>query len=166
MPDSGPTLPASLVSPESILVTMPNVVRIMNGMFSLIKYGLSDCHGGFSVNPGYGECNDDGQYTRSYGHLFYEPTSASLAEQAEELALLLTAGRLSNDNLNRIVQACSLLTDQSSQLRCMQQLIVTAAEFHTTNALTQSGEDRNESTGGNTSMISTPYKAIVYYYLR
>jgi len=164
VPDSGPTLPASLVSPESMLVTMPNVVSIINGMFSLIKYGLSDCNGGLSKSPGYGGCNDDGQYLRSFGHLFYEPASVSLAGQAEELALLLTAGRLSNDNLNRIVQACSPLTDQSSQVRCVQQLILSTGEFHTTNALTQSGEDRvKESTGGNTS--TEPYKAIVYYYL-
>lgn len=165
MPDSGPNHSAKLTSPESMVVTMPNVVNLLNGMFSLIKYGLSDCHDGFSKYPGYGSCHDDGLYGRSYGHLFYEPTNTSLTEQAEELALLLTAGRLSNDNLNRIVQACSPLTDSHQKTRCMMQLIITAAEFHTTNAaVTQSGEDiASESTGGSSSTES--YKAIVYYYL-
>lgn len=162
--DSGPTLPANLVSPESSLVTMPNVVNMINGLLSLIKFGLSDCNSGFGVYPGYGECEDDGQYKRSYGHLFYEPTSASPAEQAAELALLLTSGRFSNANLVRIVEACTQ-TDQASQVRCMQQLLVTTPEYHTTNHPTESGEDRVDESSVETSDSTESYKAIVYYYL-
>ncbi|KAL7542550.1 hypothetical protein ACHAXR_011864 [Thalassiosira sp. AJA248-18] len=163
VPDSGPNLAAKLVSPESALVTMPNVVALLNGMFSMIKYGLSDCHNGFSTYPGYGNCNDDGQYQRSFGHLFYEPSGADDYENAADLALLLTAGRLSQDNINIIVDACSSEPDQPSKTRCMQQLIVTTGEFHSTNTVTQSGEDRITDTGGETS--TEEYKAIVYFYL-
>lgn len=163
VPDAGPNLAAKLASPESMTVTMPNVVNMLNGMFSLIKYGLSDCGGGFSVYPGYAGCSDNGLYQRSFGHLFYEPTGEDDYARAADLALLLTAGRLSDDNLNTTVAACSTEPDQPSKNRCMQQLIVTTGEFHTTSTVTQSGEDRaTENSGGNSTET---YKAVVYFYL-
>jgi len=163
VPDSGPNLPAKLSSPESMVVTMPNVVNLLNGMFSLIKYGLSDCSSGFSIYPGFGGCSDNGLYERSYGHLFYEPTGVDDYEMAADLALLLTAGRLSEEHLNTIVAACSTEPDQPSKTRCWQQLIITTGEFHSTNPVTESGEDRDtETTGGNST---ESYKAIVYFYL-
>ncbi|KAL7537078.1 hypothetical protein ACHAXR_007922, partial [Thalassiosira sp. AJA248-18] len=163
VPDSGPNLSAKLTSPESLLVTMPNVVALLNGMFSMIKYGLSDCYSGFSEYPGYSGCYDDGQYQRSFGHLFYQPTGEDDHTRAADLALLLTAGRLNEDNLNTIVDACSTEPDDQSKTRCMQQLIVSTGEFHSTNTIAQSGEDRITDTGGGNS--TEPYKAIVYFYL-
>ncbi|KAL7542499.1 hypothetical protein ACHAXR_011825, partial [Thalassiosira sp. AJA248-18] len=163
VPNSGPNLPAKLTSPESMLVTMPNVVSMLNGLLSLVKYGLSDCKNGFSFNSGYGDCVDDGQYETSIGHLMHVPTGADDHENAAELALLLTAGRLSEDSLNTIVDACSDESDQPSKTRCMQQLIITTGEFHATNRVEKSGEDRaGEAAVGDST---EPYKAIVYYYL-
>ena len=175
--------------------TMPNVVNLLNGMFSLIKYGLSDCNGGFSTKPGFGNCNDDGLYQRSYGHLRYEPNGTGDYEQAANLSLLLTAGRLSEQNLNTIVHACSMTLDRKAKTRCMQQLIVTTGEFHSTSLVTKSNElEEGEtvvgatqettqqitenyaentveetiegSANGTSAENSTePYKAIVYFYL-
>ena len=66
--NDGPTVPASLVSPESALLTLPNTLQLLSGMFSLVKYGLSSCDSGFSTDPGLdSECLDDGKYGRSYG---------------------------------------------------------------------------------------------------
>jgi uncharacterized protein (DUF1501 family) len=163
IPDSGPNLPAQLASPEAMTVTMPNVVNLLNGMFSLIKYGLSDCNSGFSVYPGFGGCSDNGLFQRSFGRLFYEPTGADNYEKAADLALLLTAGRLSDNNLNTIVDACSTEPDQASITRCMQQLIVSTGEFASTSQVTLSGEDRTTEDSVGTS--TEPYKAIVYFYL-
>jgi len=195
IPDSGPNLSANLASPESMVVTMPNVVNLLNGMFSLIKYGLSDCNRGFSTKPGFGNCNDDGLYQRSYGHLRYEPDGTGDYEQAANLSLLLTAGRLSEQNLNTIVHACSMTLDRKAKSRCMQQLIVTTGEFHSTSLVTKSNElEEGEtvvgatqettqqitenyaentleetikgSANGTSAENSTePYKAIVYFYL-
>jgi hypothetical protein len=150
-------------SPESVLVTMPNIVSFLNGMFSLIKYGLSDCNSGFSLYNGYGNCVDDGSYQRSFGRLFYNATGQNDYERANDLALLLTAGRLSSGNLDKIVAACTTEPDRESKNRCMTQLIVTTGEFHSTNTVTQSGEDRVTSVTSSTS--TEPYKAIVYFYL-
>ena len=58
VPDSGPGLTAQLVMPESMVQTMPNIVNVLNGMFSMIKYGLSDCNSGFGLYPGFGGCSD------------------------------------------------------------------------------------------------------------
>ena len=108
VPDSGSALTANLVSPESAVADTPNIIAILNGMFSLVKYGLGDCNNGFSTYPGYSSCRDNGQFSRSYGHLFYNATGASDFETVANLALLLTAGRLSDDKLNKIAEACSL----------------------------------------------------------
>ena len=62
IPDSGPALTAYFTSPESMLLTMPNSLALLNRMFSLINYGLSDCRDGFSTYPGYPDCYDDGLY--------------------------------------------------------------------------------------------------------
>lgn len=152
-----------MTSPESILVTMPTSIGLLNGMFSMIKYGLNDCNNGFGLYPGYGGCSDDGQYKRSVGHLFYEPIGADDYERAADLGLLLTAGRLSEDNLNTVVTACAPEPDQPSKDRCMTQLIITTGEFNSISHVQQSGADRPTETAPATS--EEPYKAIVYFYL-
>lgn len=107
--------------------------------------------------------SDNGQFQRSIGRLFYEPSGADDYERAADLALLLTAGRLSDDNLNTIVTSCASEPDQPSKNRCMQQLIITTGEFHATSTVELSGEDRpTEAVAGNST---EPYKAIVYFYL-
>lgn len=125
IPDSGPVLNSQLVSPESRVLTMPNTVGLLNGMFSLIKYGLTDCHDGFGSYPRYSGCSDDGAYKRSIGHLFYSPGGATVSEYINDLASRLTAGRLSDDSHNTIEDECSAGPDNSSITRCIQQLIVT-----------------------------------------
>lgn len=163
-PDDGPNLAASLTSPETMVMTAPNVVGMLNGLISLVKYGLTDCNGGFAQkSPGYGNCNDDGRYERSFGRLNYVPSGTTLEEKADDLALLLTAGRLSEANRDTIVAACSAKPDEASQVRCMTQLIFVTPEFQTTSVVTQSGEARSspEATTGGTP--TEPYKAIVYY---
>ncbi|KAL7461376.1 hypothetical protein ACHAXS_001795, partial [Conticribra weissflogii] len=116
VPDNGPALAASYVSPETMILTMPNTVSLLNGMFSLIKYGLGDCNNGFSRYPGYSGCSDDGKYKRSFGHLFYEPVGSNLSDKIADLALLLTAGRLSGQNQATIEQACVTEPDEASML--------------------------------------------------
>ena len=170
-PKSGPLVSTGMFSPESSLITMPNVATTLNGFFSLIKYGLGGCNGGLGVDPGYGSwisCADDGQYRSSYGHLHYQSDiNASVVDQAEDLSLLLTGGRLAPENIDKIVKACDT-QDAASQLRCMQQLVVSAGEFHSTNHIKQNGEDRQDSTKPATTTSTESkktYKALVYYYM-
>lgn len=113
--DSGPALAAQLVSPESLILTMPNAVGMLNGMFSLIKYGLSNCYNGFGTDPSIGRnCLNArnyfgfyGRYARSFGRLTYVPDGATIEDWVDDLALMLTSGRLSNASRAEIVSSCS-----------------------------------------------------------
>ena len=157
----GPILSSNLLSPEAMLLTMPNTVGLLNGLFSLIKYGLSDCHDGFGVYPGYGGCSGNGLYEKSTGRLTYNPAGATFSEYISDLALLLTAGRLSDENRATIEDECSLEPDNTSITRCIQQLIVSTGEFHSTSHTSRSGESRkkeNDTPGES----SEPYKVSPY----
>merc|ERR1719188_1010733 len=44
---AGPIKKASLVSPEAQLLTGPYVLSLLNGFFSLIKWGMNGCYDGF-----------------------------------------------------------------------------------------------------------------------
>jgi len=164
--DSGPALSASMASPEAMLLSMASILQSLSGMWSLIKYGLTDCEGGFSTDPGFSQCEDNGRYERSYGRLTYQADGTTIAEEAADLALLLTAGRLSDSNRALVVDACTTQPNKESRARCMQQLIVATGEFASTNKVIPSDEDRNDiEIEAAVEDSSEPYKAVVYLYL-
>lgn len=107
---------------------------------------------------------DNGLYERSIGHLGRAVPGTDITEMMSEVSLLLTAGRLSQDNRDIIEAACSSEPDSAAQYRCIQQLVVFSTEFHSTNTMQKSGEARpiDTSAGSNST---EPYKAIVYLYL-
>ena len=47
---SGPVGEARLTSPEATLLDMPKIVGILNGLLSLVTYGLTNCNSGFGVH--------------------------------------------------------------------------------------------------------------------
>ena len=102
VPDATPAGVASYVSPESQLLDMPSSIEMLNGLYSLIKYGLSDCYDpndhGFALYPGFGSCKDNGLFERAIGTLEYEPLATTTRAIIDELATLVTAGRLSTKN--------------------------------------------------------------------
>eukprot|EP00957_Ditylum_brightwellii_P206334 15347899-Ditylum_brightwellii.AAC.1 len=69
IPNNGPLHFASLTSPESAKLEMPLTIGLLNGIFSLVKYGLSDCNNGFGMNSGSGSCKDDGSHEKAIGAL-------------------------------------------------------------------------------------------------
>jgi len=76
---------------------------MLNGLFSLVKYGLSDCMDdgndhGFALYPGFGSCRDNGQFERAIGTMEYQLQATSTEDIIDELATLVTAGRLSKKN--------------------------------------------------------------------
>ena len=50
---SGRIRDASLVSPESTILAMPKILGLLNGMTSMVKYGLSGCDGGWTYERCY-----------------------------------------------------------------------------------------------------------------
>lgn len=109
---------------------------------------------------------DDGRYERSIGHLARAPTGSNITQMVSEVSLLLTAGRLSQDNSDIIEAACSSEPDYDygARYRCIQQLVVTSPEFHSTNTIQKSGEARVVDTSSAVNSTE-PYKSLVYLYL-
>ena len=83
---------AGLVSPEAQLATAPNLISFLNGMNSLIDYGLTNCFDGFG--------NDKAVLcgrSVSDGWLNYMPADGTDVDAVvEEMGLLLTIGRLNS----------------------------------------------------------------------
>lgn len=158
---------ATLVSPESMIMDMPKTIGLLNGMFSLIKYGLSRCNGGFGNN--WGNCNEgnfDGATAQLSFSRPFDEAAATTADHAEsvvnELSTLLTSGRLSLSSRAVIKNAYieKLADGADSALRLAQQLIITTPEFHTTNTVKLTGEVRSPPALPQSS--GAAYKAIVY----
>jgi hypothetical protein len=61
---------ANLVSPEATLLVMPKIVGLLNGLTSLVKYGLSSCEGGW----GHGYCTENRYTSSSKGLLEFNKT--------------------------------------------------------------------------------------------
>merc|ERR1719197_1475487 len=68
-----------LVSPESEILTTPKIINYLNGMNSLIEYGLTQCYGGF----GHSQTNTGGRGCargNEEGRLNFVPTGTTPTE--------------------------------------------------------------------------------------
>ena len=160
----GPIQDASLVAPEGQRYLGPTIVGLLNGLFSMSKYGLTSCNGGFGQKLG--NCNrlEEGDFSVSKGNITYSPTNPSDAVSVvDELAMLLTAGRLNQETREIIQKEYSNAVDQESGLRLAQQLVVTSPEFHSTNFIEFSGSAREKPEEKAPS--SNEYKSITYLLL-
>lgn len=63
---------SKLVAPEGTLLDMPKMVGLMNGLTSLVKYGLSSCRGGW----GYQSCREAVYNTSPLGSLEFNRTTS------------------------------------------------------------------------------------------
>jgi hypothetical protein len=158
-----------MVSPETQVLTGPASVQMMNAIISYLKYGVSSCYGGF----GYAEphvCQIDGARFRSNGASTYNPSNSGIQTSEEivnELATLLTSGRLGDDKRNMIKLAyessISMGKSTDEALIDAQQLIVTTPEFHSTDLARSIGQKRAVSVVPSSTGI--PYKAVVFVML-
>ena len=162
----GAVAQASLVAPEAQILTGPRTINYMNGLISLIKYGLSPCYGGFGTPPSLVtvDCSKfvpgaNNEYIR--GKLTYSPANPTAL--VDELATLLTSGRLSQANRNLIREVVQTEANQTLALIKAQQLIAFSPEFHSTNIARNSGQSR--PIPPMPVAPSKPYKAVVYILL-
>jgi uncharacterized protein (DUF1501 family) len=164
---SGPVTQASLVSPEGFVTSGPTILNLLNGMLSLIKYGLDSCYEGFSDawNNDYLQCGSfsPGKFDLSNGRLAFTPSETAPAAVVDELATLMTAGRLSLENRKIIQDVYARETNSSLGLINAQQLIATSPEFHVTNIVRKTGRAR--PTPKQAIPSAKPYKAVVYIML-
>jgi hypothetical protein len=162
---SGRVGTAGLVAPEAEVLSGPKSVELVNLLIGYLKYGLSDCFGSFGfASP---EACKVGETSEADGESTYRSTSNTGNEVVEELATLLTSGRLSQKNRQMIAAVYDdTIAQGKSQKEALinaQQLIVTSPEFHSTNLGQTTGQPRSETNpiGGS----STSYKAVVFVML-
>ena len=168
---------AQLKSPEAYVLNTPKALGFMSGVFSLVKYGITNCMNDW-LGYNWRTCNTpEGDYSRSSGRLTFTPTTPAppqstptSADIIDELALLFTPGRLSPENRQTMVNALDSLEGGEGEhsvensVRLAQQLMLATPEFHTTsNFVRLTGEPR--STTPPPSAPLKPYKAIVFFML-
>jgi len=155
---------SSLVSPEAQLNSGPYMVGLMNGLFCMVKYGLSYWWDGFFWSRGGNPRRDPGFYGFSVGYLGYNPTSGtSGADVVDELSTLLTSGRLSAESRKIIADVYDKESNKLAAKMMAQQLITSTPEFHTTGLVQRSGEARPAFVEPVPS--TKPYKAVVFLFL-
>ena len=169
---SGAIGEADLYSPESRVLTGPKAISLVNGIVSLIKYGLDAAYGGFGLtwDDKAGEARNIGDNTFGTGRNEYQPTSPSESSDViDELATLLTSGRLEKrkrEVLKDVYEEAISRGAKSEAYINVQQLIATTPEFHA-NGLSSNlgGSTRGDNKVPDREASDTPYKAVIYLML-
>lgn len=186
LPEFTPSTPAvqsaGLVAPETMVLQGDNILTLLDSMYNTVKFGVTDsgiCDDqapsfegwrsgvgdfGFKLQPPLGDnCADhEGDTSLTPAAISYQPSStATVDDVLNELSVLLTAGRLSDNNRNIIRSAMNdyFATDVGKATRIAQQLLLSTPEFHATSMPRKQGQLRE--IGGYSSTPTEPYKALV-----
>ena len=156
---------ASLVGPDIQVQTTPTLVGFVNGIISLVELGLTQCYGGFGEQtvwwcPGYENQNYYTTPVYSEGLLTYNPSSTDPQGIVDELALLLTSGRLTSTYRKTLFDIIATASDISTGIKTAQKLIATSPAFHATSLVLPLLADKPEPPVPTPS--GKPYKAVVY----
>ena len=169
---------AKLVSPEAQLLTGPFVIGFLNAFVSMAEVGLSFCYDGFAATDarkdailakGFrGEsvpnCNPirlgSMRPTSAYwsGNLTWTPR----ASVVDELAVLLTAGRLDAASRGVIADAVAASDDP---LKLALLLFAAAPAFHATNRPRATDAERDAKDATAATAGDDDYKAVVFVFL-
>ena len=124
---------AALYAPPAQVLTLSTTISTVEGLFSLVRQGLSPFQGGFGTYVfGYSSTLTTGDYSRSVGYLNFSPSGSTTNEQVQEIADLLTSGRLSPEAIAEVASAVDAEATLDTKIRLAQQIIATSPEFHTT----------------------------------
>jgi hypothetical protein len=170
---------ASLVSPEAGVLTMYTSVMMTSGLFSMIRNGISDLSNGFGRSNfggasifktpwNTGGLIKAGDYEKSVGYLDYSPSGSTPADKVNEVARLLTGGRLSSRSRTILVTAynAALLKYDGNHDYAWREILalaVTTPDFHTTNLVRMTDQPRRQTIQKEPKDDS--YKAIVVLFL-
>ena len=138
---------------------MSTTVATTEGLWALMRDGLSAASEGFGYNNFKTGVLDPGDHSGSVGHLSYIQSSLADREIVQDIADLLTAGRLSTGAVTRITTEIGHSLDPNIKKMLAQQLISTSPEFHTTNRFARNGKNRAPTPRQDRS--DEPYKAVV-----
>ena len=162
---TGVAISAGLVSPEAEVHSAPQIIGTMNGLLTMIKYGLDRCFGGLghSLNwDGTGECRSriPGEYVNASSYPEFVPVDANSAVRiVDELALVMTSGRLSTEHRDTILEVINSEPEPMQAILKAEQLIASSSEFHSTGTITNRGRGRRRE--HKIVPTESPYKALV-----
>ena len=143
---SGALSDAGLYAPEAGLATAPLIIGLLNGLSSLVDYGLSNCASGFGRTCASSQLRK--KYLVTDGQLEFAPQGENTSAVVSELDLLLTSGRLNQRSTAVITEAYrSYMPWENSgnaarALKMAQKLFFATAEFRTTNLHVLTGAAR------------------------
>jgi uncharacterized protein (DUF1501 family) len=174
---------ADLTSPEAGALNMYTSIMMTSGLFSMIRNGLTDLGDGFGRNnfggasifktPWNTERMIAGDYDKSVGYLAYAPSSShstatTPADKVDELARLLTGGRLSARSRTVLVTVYNdaLVAYDGSHDNAWREivaLVTTTPDFHAMNLAKMTNQPRLVAPKKEPKDDS--YKAIVLLFL-
>jgi len=163
----GPIKDLSLVAPEGRRYDTNTIIGLLNGLYSLTKYGLTQCNEGFAFEIPNINCKSmkEGDYRNSQAKLNYKPSEPRNAKKVvDDLASILTAGRLNKQSRLIIENEYSRASDNDSGLRLAQELIISSPEFHSTSKIKFSGKAREKRLERDTN-TKKDFKSFVYLFL-
>jgi len=162
---AGPVKDASLVAPEGRRYDSRTIIGLLNGLYSMTEFGLTSCKQGFGIKNGSNEFCVQGDVSTARARLTYSPTEPNNAKKVvDELATVLTAGRLNSESRLVIQNEYENALNNDSGLRLAQQLIASTPEFHSTSNIEFSNEERKNAQ--ERVMLKKPsFKSLVYLYL-
>ncbi len=140
----GPLSDAGLSSPEAQVLDSPKTIGFLNGMYSMIDIGLSNCFGGFGDRNTW-NCDLYTRFSkermRSRGYFRFVPANSTNAQEViNELSLLLTGGRLNSVSKNYLVNAFNqelqaTNNNEKKALRVVQKLFLATPGRSTSSAI-------------------------------
>jgi uncharacterized protein (DUF1501 family) len=138
-----------------------NIIGILNGLFSLVKYGLNECNGGFGA---YGDCSTT---SPNSGNITYQPSTINdRTAMVQELSNLMTGGRMTDAKQQTIVNAITTLNATKAYQMALQ-LIVSSPEFHSTSRVDALAPADKPPIIPTDTLPPTPgYKAVIHLALR
>lgn len=150
-----------LTAPESQTMSSTSIVGLMNGLFSLIKYGLNECNGGFGA---FGDCSNP----YPSGNITYVPSNINTpTDMVRDLSYLLTGGRMTSTKQQAIVSAIAAQPNATSQYQLALQLLTSAPEFHSTSSLDALAPAEKPPPPPRTTVPPTPdYKVVILLMFR
>lgn len=157
--EPGQLAQSGLTGGPAQILTFSTTVSMTEGFFALSRNGLSGQDNGFGSNNWGTSVLSPGDSSESNGYLDYAATGSTNTQITQDVANMLTAGRLSNDAVTQVATALDSETTLDLKTRLAQQLISTSPEFHTTNIVERTADDRVPSPRQERS--SDGYKAVV-----
>lgn len=158
---------AAMRCPECVALTGPTAVNLMNGITSLFEFGLDSAYNGFGKARVFGDESARTMFDFSEwptGHLTYLPEPSQTSTQVvDQLATLLTSGRLSAEKRLFLTQVYDQFADTQEAALTVGQLITSTPEFHSSGLSVTTDKTRGDQ--GTATPPSNSYKSVVLYFL-